>query len=34
MIFDASGNLYGTTTAGGDATCHCGVVYRLSNLSR
>jgi uncharacterized repeat protein (TIGR03803 family) len=26
---DASGNFYGTTGGGGDATCNCGVVYKL-----
>jgi uncharacterized repeat protein (TIGR03803 family) len=30
LIFDASGNLYGTTFSGGDANCHCGVVFRLT----
>ncbi len=35
VVMDAEGNLYGTTTAGGDATCvtlhgFCGVVYKLS----
>jgi uncharacterized repeat protein (TIGR03803 family) len=27
---DNHGNLYGTTNAGGDAVCNCGVVYELS----
>ena len=35
LIFDKSGNLYGTTSAGGGATnCQeCGVVFRLSHTS-
>jgi uncharacterized repeat protein (TIGR03803 family) len=35
LIRDAAGNLYGTTTAGGDLTCNsgfgCGVVYELDS---
>ncbi|HXZ40354.1 MAG TPA: choice-of-anchor tandem repeat GloVer-containing protein [Terriglobales bacterium] len=34
LIFDASGNLYGTTTDGGDSGCGgvgCGVVFQLTN---
>lgn len=27
---DSAGNLYGTTIAGGDASCDCGVVFKLS----
>ncbi|HEY3638178.1 MAG TPA: choice-of-anchor tandem repeat GloVer-containing protein [Rhizomicrobium sp.] len=27
---DASGNLYGTTSGGGDPNCHCGTVFKLS----
>ena len=35
LVFDASGNLYGTTTAGGDPACtslggFCGVVFKLT----
>jgi len=35
LVMDGAGNLYGTTTAGGDATCvtlhgFCGVVYKVS----
>lgn len=29
LVFDASGNLYGTTYAGGDS-CDCGTVFRLA----
>ena len=30
LIFDAAGNLYGTTSAGGDPGCDCGVAFELS----
>ncbi len=30
LVFDASGNLYGTTSAGGDSGCDCGVAFELS----
>jgi uncharacterized repeat protein (TIGR03803 family) len=30
VVMDGAGNLYGTTIAGGDANCACGVVYKLS----
>jgi uncharacterized repeat protein (TIGR03803 family) len=30
LIRDASGNLYGTTNDGGDATCYCGTVFEIS----
>jgi len=30
LIFDASGDLYGTTSAGGDPGCNCGVVFKLT----
>jgi len=30
LVFDSTGNLYGTTSAGGDPGCGCGVVFRLS----
>lgn len=30
VTFDASGNLYGTTYAGGPGNCNCGVVWELS----
>ena len=30
LVFDADSNLYGTTSAGGDPGCDCGVVFELS----
>jgi uncharacterized repeat protein (TIGR03803 family) len=30
VIMDKTGNLYGTTIAGGDPNCGCGVVYKLA----
>jgi uncharacterized repeat protein (TIGR03803 family) len=30
VVLDAEGNLYGTTTTGGDPQCECGVVFKLS----
>ncbi len=30
LVFDAKGNLYGTTTAGGDSGCGCGAIFKLS----
>jgi len=30
VVIDKAGNLYGTTIAGGDPNCGCGVVYRLA----
>ncbi|HEY6292743.1 MAG TPA: choice-of-anchor tandem repeat GloVer-containing protein [Terriglobia bacterium] len=29
VISDAAGNLYGTTSSGGDLSCNCGVVFKL-----
>jgi hypothetical protein len=29
LIFDTSGNLYGTTEDGGNTSCHCGTVFEL-----
>jgi len=29
VVMDKAGNLYGTTVAGGDPNCDCGVVYKL-----
>jgi uncharacterized repeat protein (TIGR03803 family) len=31
LIFDAQGNLYGTTESGGNTGCFCGVVFKLSS---
>ena len=31
VTLDSSGNVFGTTIAGGDALCSCGVVYKLSS---
>lgn len=33
LIFDHSGNLYATTTAGGAASCDCGTVFELKPAS-
>jgi len=30
VVLDKAGNLYGTTIAGGDPNCGCGVVYKLA----
>jgi uncharacterized repeat protein (TIGR03803 family) len=30
LIIDSNGNLYGTTSNGGDATCNCGIVFLLA----
>jgi len=30
VVMDKAGNLYGTTTVGGDPNCDCGVVYKLA----
>ena len=30
LLFDANGNLYGTTSAGGDASCQCGSIFTLT----
>jgi uncharacterized repeat protein (TIGR03803 family) len=30
VVMDKAGNLYGTTSAGGAASCSCGVVYKLA----
>jgi uncharacterized repeat protein (TIGR03803 family) len=30
VIFDHAGNLWGTTSGGGDAQCQCGVVFKLT----
>ncbi len=30
VIMDNAGNLYGTTTTGGDSLCYCGVVFQIT----
>jgi uncharacterized repeat protein (TIGR03803 family) len=30
LVFGAGGRLYGTTSAGGDSGCQCGVVFALT----
>jgi uncharacterized repeat protein (TIGR03803 family) len=30
LVMDEEGNLYGTTTSGGDPTCNCGVVFKVT----
>jgi uncharacterized repeat protein (TIGR03803 family) len=30
LVIDQSGNLYGTTTGGGDSQCSCGVVFKMT----
>lgn len=30
VVFDENGNIYGTASNGGDPTCQCGVVYKLT----
>jgi len=34
LIFDANGSLYGTTGFGGDPTCKCGTVFKLSRTGK
>jgi uncharacterized repeat protein (TIGR03803 family) len=29
---DAAGNLYGTTSEGGDESCYCGTIFKLTNV--
>jgi uncharacterized repeat protein (TIGR03803 family) len=31
LVMDKTGNLYGTTTAGGNASCDCGVVFKVDS---
>lgn len=31
LVMDAAGNLYGTTSAGGSASCGCGVIFKVSH---
>jgi uncharacterized repeat protein (TIGR03803 family) len=33
VTIDDSGNLYGVATSGGDSTCRCGVIYKLSPVA-
>jgi uncharacterized repeat protein (TIGR03803 family) len=30
LVFDAAGNLYGTTSEGGDPRCTCGTIFKLT----
>jgi uncharacterized repeat protein (TIGR03803 family) len=30
LLFDASGNLYGTTSESGDPACNCGTIFQLA----
>jgi uncharacterized repeat protein (TIGR03803 family) len=30
LILDKAGNLYGTASAGGDPTCGCGTVFKVT----
>jgi len=30
LVFDKAGNLYGTTSGGGDSKCSCGVVFKMT----
>ena len=32
VVEDSKGNLYGTTSVGGDASCDCGVIFELTKL--
>jgi uncharacterized repeat protein (TIGR03803 family) len=32
LVRDAAGNLYGTTTDGGDLTCDCGEVFKITTI--
>jgi uncharacterized repeat protein (TIGR03803 family) len=34
LIMDTAGNFYGTTAGGGDPTCTCGAVFKLTNLGK
>jgi uncharacterized repeat protein (TIGR03803 family) len=34
LTIDKVGNLYGTTSVGGDKTCNCGVVFELSHTAK
>jgi uncharacterized repeat protein (TIGR03803 family) len=30
VVIDKSGNLYGTTSSGGNSTCNCGTLFKLT----
>ena len=30
LVFDAAGNLYGTSSAGGNPSCDCGTIFKLA----
>ncbi|MEO6990950.1 MAG: choice-of-anchor tandem repeat GloVer-containing protein [Candidatus Baltobacteraceae bacterium] len=34
LVFDASGNLFGTSSAGGRPSCDCGTVFKLASNTR
>jgi uncharacterized repeat protein (TIGR03803 family) len=34
LIMDTAGNFYGTTRSGGDLTCGCGVVFKLTSADK
>lgn len=34
VVRDGAGNLYGTTTSGGDTNCKCGVVFKLDTTNK
>jgi uncharacterized repeat protein (TIGR03803 family) len=34
VVRDAAGNLFGTTSAGGDSTCSCGTVFKLDTTGK
>jgi len=33
LVFDAAGNLYGTSSTGGNPSCDCGTVFKLASTS-
>src|SRR6266436_4437687 len=34
LILDSAGNLYGTTSAGGDSICQCGTIFKLDSTGK